>query len=283
MKKILLSVAFIVASFTSIAQVGVGTTNPDASASLDVVSTTKGFLPPRMTQVQMNAIASPAEGLIVYCLDCTTKGLYVNNGNEFINVTSGTSASEGGTTTVVDVAGQNGTIWMDRNLGATQQAGNSTDAAAYGHLYQWGRAADGHQIRTSATSSGAVVSGSEGANFIVGSSDWLSTQDNTLWQAGNNDPCPTGYRVPTETELNNERLAFSTNNAAGAYGSALKLPAGGIRSYVNGALSSIGSAGYYWSSTVSGSPARLLLFTSSNSFVNTANRAFGASVRCIKE
>ena len=46
-----------------------------------------------------------------------------------------------------------GKIWMDRNLGASQVATSSTDANAYGDLYQWGRAADGHESRTSATTS----------------------------------------------------------------------------------------------------------------------------------
>ena len=41
-------------------------TNPNASAQLDVSSTTKGFLPPRMTTTQKNAISSPAAGLVVY-------------------------------------------------------------------------------------------------------------------------------------------------------------------------------------------------------------------------
>lgn len=43
-----------------------GTFSPNASAQLDVVSTTKGFLPPRMTDAQARAIATPAEGLVVY-------------------------------------------------------------------------------------------------------------------------------------------------------------------------------------------------------------------------
>ena len=357
MKKILFSVAFIALSFTSFAQVGVGTTNPDTSAALDVVSTTKGFLLPRMTEVQMNAIATPAEGLIVYCLDCTLKGLYVNIGTEFINVINGTSASAdvvaaivtastnpaaGGTpsladltaagvtgalgdqvayevaiadaspapktvaelqaiidavnnatpkdttTAVVDVAGQNGTIWMDRNLGATQVATSSTDAAAYGDLYQWGRAADGHQIRTSTTAGGPVASGSEGQNFIITNYDWLSTKDDTLWQAGNNDPCPTGYRVPTETELNNERLAFAPNNGSGAYGSALKFTLAGNRSNSAGTLGSVGAGGYYWTSTVisdavNDNNVRYMAIWSSGSGMNTTFRGRGYSVRCIKE
>jgi len=55
-----------------------GTATDAASAKLNVASTTKGFLPPRMTTTQINAIASPAEGLIVY--DLTLHKLYVYDG-----------------------------------------------------------------------------------------------------------------------------------------------------------------------------------------------------------
>ena len=47
------------------AQVGVGTATPETSAKLDVSSTTKGFLPPRMDSTQRNAIVSPAQGLTI--------------------------------------------------------------------------------------------------------------------------------------------------------------------------------------------------------------------------
>jgi len=60
----------------SVGNVGINTTNPDASAKLQVDSTTSGFLPPRMTNAERNAIASPQVGLIVYCID-VTEGLYV--------------------------------------------------------------------------------------------------------------------------------------------------------------------------------------------------------------
>ena len=49
--------------------VGIGTSTPHASALLDVASTTQGFLPPRMTNAQMTAIATPAPGLMVYDTD----------------------------------------------------------------------------------------------------------------------------------------------------------------------------------------------------------------------
>jgi len=53
------------------AQVGIGTSAPLANAILDLDSTTQGFLPPRMTQAQMSAIASPVAGLVLYCTDCS--------------------------------------------------------------------------------------------------------------------------------------------------------------------------------------------------------------------
>jgi hypothetical protein len=57
--------------------VAIGTTSaPVASAALEVVSTTRGFLPPRMTNVQRAAITAPAVGLMVYCTDAV-EGLYV--------------------------------------------------------------------------------------------------------------------------------------------------------------------------------------------------------------
>lgn len=61
--------------------VGIGTSSPHASAVLDVTSTTKGFLPPRMTNAQMTAIASPATGLMVFCTDCSPAVLYIYNGS----------------------------------------------------------------------------------------------------------------------------------------------------------------------------------------------------------
>lgn len=58
------------------AQVGINSVNipPDSSAGLDVNFTDKGFLPPRMTLLERNAIVNPANGLIVICTDCDTMG-----------------------------------------------------------------------------------------------------------------------------------------------------------------------------------------------------------------
>ena len=77
MRKIYLLIVFI--SSVGFAQTGIGTTTPNASAKLDVFATDKGFLAPRMTAAQKNAITTPASGLLIYQTD-TTSGFYVNSG-----------------------------------------------------------------------------------------------------------------------------------------------------------------------------------------------------------
>jgi len=73
-------------------QVAVGAAPAEATAALAVNSTTKGFLPPRMTSAQMNDITSPATGLMVYCIDCTTPGLSYFTGTAWSNLVSPASA-----------------------------------------------------------------------------------------------------------------------------------------------------------------------------------------------
>jgi len=62
---------------TGTGNVGIGTTAPNVSSILDVTSTTKGFLPPRMANAERLAIVTPAVGLMVYCTD-VVEGLYIN-------------------------------------------------------------------------------------------------------------------------------------------------------------------------------------------------------------
>jgi len=177
--------------------------------------------------------------------------------------------------------------WMDRNLGATRVATSLIDTVAHGDLYQWGRFGDGHQCRTSLTTTTLSSSDSPGnGNFIVTStptSDWRSPQNNSLWQGVNgiNNPCPLGYRIPTDAELDAERLSWSQNNRNGAFASPLKFSLGGNRGFSSGDLQEMGDAGYIWSSTVSTTNARSLYIQSTAYLMNSTPRARGCSVRCI--
>lgn len=84
-KVIFTTCLLLVSSILLIAQTGIGTTNPEASAKLDVSSTSKGFLPPRMTAAQRSAILNPAAGLMVFQIDGNI-GLYYYGGSSWIFV-----------------------------------------------------------------------------------------------------------------------------------------------------------------------------------------------------
>jgi hypothetical protein len=182
-----------------------------------------------------------------------------------------------------------GKIWMDRNLGATQVATSSTDANSYGDLYQWGRRSDGHQCRTSPTTATlSSVDQPAHGDYILSPNapeDWRSPQNINLWQGlnGVNNPCPSSYRLPTDAELDAERLSWSANTSVGAFASPLKLPLAGFRNDSNGSLGGVGAVGYNWSSSVGGTDSRLLVFSSSFALIPDYNRADGFAVRCIKD
>jgi len=217
-----------------------------------------------------------------------------------------------------------------QNLTPTDQA-NAAAADNYGDLYQWGRIGDNHQIRTSGTVAGPMsganldattgqVIGANAGKFITNDTtpyDWRNPQRDTLWYNSGktvNDPCPSGWRVPTATELqsivNGNTTQVTSIPAAGTSGlisgnkwvwsntttpgwlitptgsttPTLFLPAAGYRYGNTGAINYEGTSGYYWSSSVNSTNAYLLNFASTNLGPGyTFNRASGLSVRCVSE
>ncbi len=186
-----------------------------------------------------------------------------------------------------------GLCWLDRNLGASRAATSSTDAEAYGDLFQWGRLDDGHQKRTSditITLSNTDVPGH--GYFILPTDpdprDWRSPQKDNLWQGVNgiNNPCPSGFRLPTASELDAELASWSSNNAVGAFASPLKLTIGGGRSSSSALINGVGYRGNYWSSTVDGTASLHLYFYSFDGYdadISIKKRAVGVSVRCVRD
>jgi uncharacterized protein (TIGR02145 family) len=196
------------------------------------------------------------------------------------------------TTTAVVTVLSAGQVWMDRNLGASRVAASSTDSEAYGDLYQWGRGADGHEKRTSGTTTTTSSSDTPGhGNFIYTdwvTDDWRVPSNNNLWQgvSGINNPCPAGFRLPTETEFTTEMASWASNDPAGAFASPLKLVLAGFRGGNKGIIHSSGE-GYYQSSVAGDDSTTAKLYFSihgvGHASIYYGQRSGGASVRCIMD
>ena len=193
----------------------------------------------------------------------------------------------------------------------------------YGKLYQWGRKyGQGYDendatipiIRTGGVSLAEGQSQENKNVFYKGVKadvgyDWLYPQTYNLWNSGtadlpkknvDNDPCPTGWRVPTNNEFSMLSMNYSEwgTNEVGQKGMfftgksyyvegspSIFFPAAGLRYFDGSSIDddlSIdwrGTAGYYWSS-VSGTN---LYFHKSDAWTDNSYRAFGYSIRCVQE
>lgn len=90
--------SFTLLSFSQNVAINNDGSQPNASAMLDVKSTSKGLLVPRMTKTEKNAIASPATGLLIYQTD-GTKGFYYYTGSAWVQLLNAAQSSTGWGTT----------------------------------------------------------------------------------------------------------------------------------------------------------------------------------------
>ena len=216
------------------------------------------------------------------------------------------------------------TVWAPVNCGY-RAASSSDKGYPYGKLYQWGRKY-GQGYSTSYDADEPVIEEgpvsldyaqhADNANVFFTSSsnfryDWLSTQNDKLWNSGTEsvpvkteyDPCPKGWRVPTCAELNilkETKSSWTTNEGQKGYwfsgASDIKydvpvnedakvfFPAAGYRRDYDGNARNRGNYGYYWSSRPDSYHAGAddLDFYSSNVGVYDSGRARGNSVRCVQ-
>jgi uncharacterized protein (TIGR02145 family) len=194
------------------------------------------------------------------------------------------------------VISKTGRVWMDRNLGASRVATNLNDEQAYGDYYQWGRNANGHQLKTSKTTTSlSSTDKTEHDLFILAPenpNNWRNPKKDNLWQGVNgiNNVCPNGFRVPTIFEWQEEVATWTSKNDDGAISSPLKLSDTGFRN-TNGRLTNVGEFGYYWSSTIYSSEsvkAENFTFDGGNTYARHGPgegtvRGEGLPVRCIKD
>ncbi|UZJ65740.1 hypothetical protein OKW96_06040 [Sphingobacterium sp. KU25419] len=192
----------------------------------------------------------------------------------------------------------NGKIWMLHNLGVSTSLDanqNPYNSALVGNYYQWGRNA---VVANATTQSGAI-------------SPWITatTQAANSWNIGTeanptktgSDPCPSGYRIPTETELNAlinatvQTNVGTQNNSPTNYTAAkvftskrnasvkVVFPIAGNRRFDTGAVENRGNTGFYWSSTTISN--RYYHYSLSFSAVTIGNSvaAWAFPIRCVQQ
>ena len=279
------------------AQVAVNTdgTASDNSAMLDVKSTTKGALLPRMTQEQIYAISNPANGLVVFNTSDNKFYTYIsgaglwkeilygpssitpNCGTFTINHVAGAVAPVSKTVVYGTVAGSPGEpskCWITSNLGADHQATSVDDAteASAGWYWQYNRKQGYKHDGTTRTPN----------------STWITPiNENLDWQAAN-DPCTLelggSWRLPMHFEWTNVNVGGGWTNWDGPWNSGLKLHAAGNLQYNDGTLSSRGATANYWSGDQhSVTHAWTLNFNSISILINNPDKSYAFPVRCLKD
>jgi len=277
---------------------GITTASPAASAAVDISSTNKGFLIPRLTLSQIQSISEPADGLQVFC---TTDGkiyLYVSPESQWKEVAYGTGTIAPPFTcgspitknhiagnvapvtksvtygTVNNIPGETSKCWITSNLGADHQATAVSDAteASAGWHWQFNRKQGYKHDGTTRTPN----------------TTWIATIDENLeWQTAN-DPCAlelgAGWRIPTSTEWTNVDASGNWTDWNGSWNSGLKLHAAGYLFDQNGSLRDSGIDGDYWSSTqYNSSKSSCLNIYNVNSIMYNNFKSYGFSLRCIKD
>lgn len=268
--------------------VSIGKNDPAPSAALDVNSTTKGFLPPRMTAAQRDSIVAPSAGLIVWCTNCGSSGeLQVYNGTTWTNMIGGKAsiALPEGTVTIGNQQ------WMNKNLDVT--------------TYRNGDLID------------SVISPADWVGLTTGAWCYYNN-DSTMgpkygklynWYAVN-DPrglAPAGWHIPSDAEWTTLSTTLGGIDTAGG-----KLKEAGLLNWIspnkfatnssgftalpcgvrglNGKFSNLGLNGYFWSATESSSQlpqtAWMRILSSANGKVKPSpdfGKFYGFSVRCLKD
>ena len=291
MKKILILLVIFTTVASMAQSVGINTDGSaaNASAMLDVSSTTKGFLPPRMTGAQRATITSPAQGLMIYCTDCGSSGEpQYYDGTQWKNLIGGTATTS---TQSVTIGTQ---VWTTINLDVTTYSDGTaipqvTDPTAWAAL----------------TTGAWCYYNNESANGTTYGKlyNWYAVAGihDTDFNTPNKVLAPTGWHVPTDAEwttlttfLGGETVAgekmkattlwnspnTNATNSSGFTG----LPGGG-RDY-GGSFYGIGNGGDWWSSSeidTANAWGRYLGYTNGSAGRSGGDKTDGFSVRFLRD
>lgn len=252
----LVSVLFVVLATT--AQVGIGTTTPNASASLDVSASNKGFLPPRValtSTTDVSTVATPATGLLVYNTASAgtaptnvTPGYYYYTGSSWYRITNPGNAAG-------DMQYWNGSQWVNIPAGAS-----GAQLTLCNGVPQWGPCGAGAVLPTVTTtaasaitattaSSGGNVTADGGAAVTARGIVYATTANPTLANTVVNSGTGTGSFTSNLTGLTASTQyfvrAFATNSAGTAYGNEVTFttsaPSGGLPVLTTTATFGVGS------------------------------------------
>lgn len=172
--------------------------------------------------------------------------------------------------------------WMDRNLGADRVPTSMTDSLGMGHLFQYGRGADGHQIANSEITLKRSETFIPGHNKFVADVMWheyyLRPEKNWLYNSGPYNPCPSGWHVANSTDIKMEMNTWTEKTAVGAFNSELKIPRSLIRYGIMGDLSFLRLYSSLWLGDNRGFFMDSTRFTFSTYYSTGA----GMCVRCVK-
>lgn len=273
--------------------VGIGAVIPDASAALEVASTTQGLLLPRMTTQQRDAIENPADGLLIFnvtsgCLNYyfegTWKSFNATPASDFqcgedltVNHMAGNVAPVTKTVTygtITNIPGENSKCWITSNLGSDHQATAMNDAteASSGWYWQFCRRQGYKHDGTTRTPN------TSWNNTISEYRDWITGEDPCALELG------IGWHVPTYTELWDIDHAGGWSNWNDSWNSALKIHAAGYLGNSTGNLAGRGSTGSYWSSLeYSNLQGYILYFYDVNCLMDEDLKATGNTVRCVRD
>jgi len=220
LKSICLIFATIFISTISFAQVGIGTNSPDASAKLDISSTTQGFLPPRMSYYQRTQITSPVAGLTIWCSNCGSSGeMQVFNGSAWTNMTGGAAslqllvvgdAYQGGKVAYILVSGDSG---YDANTQHGLIAATSDQSTGIG--IQW---YNGSNTITGATGT-AIGTGLSNTNTIIASQGGTATSYAAGLARAYTGGGYTDWYLPSKNELNK---LYINRTAIGGFASGIE-------------------------------------------------------------